>query len=99
MNPRDDGRAALRALGVIPWGEVQALLDELLDQGVPPEAARAELTRLLDALIPAHLLPAPWGTVAELLDGPVARVAVDLVLRLSDDKESRARRRALRRGR
>ncbi len=89
--------SAARYFALIPWKEVQALMDELAEEGLNDRQVRHEVVKLLDQLIPAHLLPPPWGTVAEMLDGPALRAAFEFALKLSQHKETRQQRRAERR--
>jgi hypothetical protein len=98
--------AADNALQLIPWGQVQALADELVEHGFDDEEVRLHIARILDDLLPADLLPPPFGTVAELLDGPVIVAAMNLVVavarrdpvkrqaRIARRNERRARRSA-----
>jgi hypothetical protein len=91
--------SASRYFSLIPWKELQALMDELAEEGLSDRQVRHEVIKPLDQLIPAHLLPPPWGTVAEMLDGPALRAAFDFVLKLSQHKETRQQRRAERKAR
>ncbi len=58
-----------------------------------PEGAvktRAEVVSQIvdevDALIPFHLFP-PWGTVVDLLDGPVVKLLVNLILMIGQARK------------
>lgn len=83
-------RATIKALKLVPWKEVQELLDAMINDGVPDKDAVDAVVDLLDELMPAHLLPAPFGTVAELLDGPLARAALNIALRIAKKKAEKA---------
>ena len=87
---------AAQMFALIPWKEVQAVMDELAEDGLSDRQVRHEIVKLLDQMIPAHLLPPPWGSIAELLDGPALRAAFDFAIKLSQHKETRQQRRAAR---
>ena len=87
---------AAKLFALIPWKEVQGIMDELAEEGLNDRQVRHEVVKLLDQMIPAYLLPPPWGSVAELLDGPALRAAFDFAIKLSQHKETRDQRRAAR---
>lgn len=86
----------LKFLGLIPWHRIEDLMGDLEDKGFSDDEVRDEIVRALDALIPAHLLPPPWGSIAEALDGPGVRFAFNLALKARQAKSKRAARKAAR---
>ena len=48
----------------------------------------SEIVDGVDALIPFDLFP-PWGTVADLLDGPVVKLLVNLVLTIGHARKQK----------
>ena len=42
----------------------------------------------IDALIPFNLFP-PWGTVADLLDGPIVKLLVNLILTIGHARKKK----------
>ncbi len=75
----------------IPWKEVQALVSDLREKGADDAEIRAQVTKLIDDLVPSFLLPPPWGFVAEALDGPVVGMVFNMVRKA---RQRRAERRA-----
>ena len=74
--------------------DLHALGERAMVLSVPgPEGAvktRAEVVSQIvdevDALIPFHLFP-PWGTVVDLLDGPVVKLLVNLILMIGQARK------------
>jgi hypothetical protein len=81
-------------LHIMPWGELQVLMDELAHKGHTKEEIEDIVVRKLDELLPAYLLPPPFGTIAELLDGPGIRAALHLAISIAHRKAERAKRKA-----
>ena len=86
----------LKFLGLIPWHRLEDLMGDLEEKGFGDDEVRDELARVLDTMIPAHLLPPPWGSIAEALDGPGVRLALHLALKARQGKAKRQARRAAR---
>jgi len=87
---------ALKLLGLIPWHRLEDLMDDLEAKGFDDDQVRDEVVRALDAMIPAALLPPPWGSIAEALDGPGIRLAFQLALKARQGAKKRAARKAAR---
>ena len=47
-------------------------IQALLEKGQTADQIAEHLAGLIDALIPAHLITGPVGTLLELVDGPIA---------------------------
>lgn len=86
----------LKFLGLIPWHRLEALMGDLEERGLSDDEVRENVVVALDALIPAHLLPPPWGSIAEALDGPGVRLALQLALKARQGKAKRQARREAR---
>jgi hypothetical protein len=86
----------LKFLGLIPWHRLEDLMGDLEAKGLSDDEVRENVVAALDALIPAHLLPPPWGSIAEALDGPGVRLALQLALKARQGKAKRQARRAAR---
>lgn len=86
----------LKFLGIIPWHRLEDLMSELEAKGLDDDQVRDEVVRALDAMIPAALLPPPWGSIAEALDGPGIRLAFQLALKARQGAKKRAARKAAR---
>lgn len=54
--------------------DLVALASELLAKGHDAKTTTAHLAALVDELIDLRTLPAPWGDLAESVDGPLLRV-------------------------
>ena len=79
---------------IIPWGELQILMDELAHKGHTKEQIEDLVVQKLDDLLPSYLLPPPFGTIAELLDGPGIRAALHLAIGIAHRKAQRAKRKS-----
>lgn len=87
---------ALKFLGLVPWHHLEDLMADLEAKGLDDDQVRDEVVRSLDAMIPAALLPPPWGSIAEALDGPGIRLAFHLALKARQGAKKRAARKAAR---
>ena len=87
---------ALKFLGLIPWHRLEDLMGDLEAKGFDDDQVRDEVVRALDAMIPAALLPPPWGSIAEALDGPGIRLAFQFALKARQGAKKRAARKAAR---
>lgn len=87
---------ALKFLGLIPWHQIEEMMGDLEAKGLEDDQVRDEIVRLLDAMIPAALLPPPWGSIAEALDGPGIRLAFNVAIKLRQGAKKRAARKAAR---
>jgi hypothetical protein len=88
---------AWRIIEGIPWAEVQDLADELIEGGLSEDEALDAIAEFLDKLVDfSDFVPAPIGGVVEIVDRPVIRAALGLVLAFAKDPERRARRQARR---
>lgn len=83
--------SSARIVQRIPWKEVQALVSDLTEKGADDAEIQAQVTKLIDDLVPSFLLPPPWGFIAEALDGPVLGMVADIVRKA---RQRRAERRA-----
>lgn len=64
----------------IPWSAVGDALKALHEAGWEKEAAIEYVSALLDQSLQLEdLLPAPYGTLAESVDGPVIRASLTLI--------------------
>jgi len=70
------GTNAIDVFRHIPWNEVHVLVDELVDAGLDNPEGRAQVATMLDGLI-------PLAGVAEVLDGPIIRAALELAWAIS----------------
>ena len=65
----------------IPWAKVQDLADELVEGGLSEDEALDEIAQFLDELVDlSDFVPAPAGGLVEIVDRPIIRAALDLVL-------------------
>ena len=87
------------SLHFMPWDKVEELMHDLEEKGLSDKQVRDEIVKALDTLIPAYLLPPPWGCIAELLDGPGIRAALNIALASRQGRERRRKRRAERKER
>lgn len=87
---------SLHFMNLIPWDRIEHMMHDLEEKGLDDDAVRDEIVAALDAMIPAALLPPPWGTIAEALDGPGVRLALHIALKARQGKEQRQARRAAR---
>jgi hypothetical protein len=88
---------AWKVIRGIPWAEVQELADELVEGGLSEDETLDAIAEFLDRLVDlADFIPAPVGGVVEIVDRPIIRAALGLVLAFAKDPEKRARRKARR---
>ena len=52
----------------------------MIDNGIDREEAIKELASILDLLVPANLLPVPWGPVLELVSDALAEPIVRAIV-------------------
>jgi hypothetical protein len=72
-------------LGQLDWKVLREEFEELVSGGQTPRQAAQAVARAVDAAIPwDELIDGPTGELAEAIDGPVIRVAVTLVLVLTN---------------
>jgi hypothetical protein len=71
-------------------GDKAARLSEPAADGSTKTRAEvvSEIVDGVDALIPFDLFP-PWGTVADLLDGPVVKLLVNLILAIGHARKKK----------
>lgn len=87
------------SLHFMPWDKVEELMHDLEEKGLSDKQVRDEIVKVLDTIIPAHLLPPPWGCIAEFLDGPGIRLALNVALASRQGRERRRKRKAERKAR
>jgi len=87
------------SLHFMPWDKVEELMHDLEEKGLSDKQVRDEIVKALDTLIPAYLLPPPWGCIAELLDGLGIRAALNIALASRQGRERRRKRKADRKAR
>jgi len=86
--------ARLDLLRAFPSEQVVDLVDDLLDAGEDRDDVIDAVVEFLDSLVRLDLwLPAPVGGIAEVVDGPVIRAIVSLVVAFAGDPATRAARR------
>lgn len=61
--------------------DLVALAGALLDKGHDAKTTATHLAVLVDELIDLRTLPAPWGELAETVDGPILRLALGPVVK------------------
>lgn len=80
-----------RILRSVPWDRVDTLVHTALEAGHSEEEVVDLVVDLVDRLLPFNqIVPGPAGVALELVDGPVIRAAVHVVVAFA------ARRRAAR---
>lgn len=66
----------------LPTHEIVRLVRLLLDKGIPPDEVPNIVGSMVDAAIDGDEIGGPLGGVIEALDGPVARSAAKIIVRL-----------------
>lgn len=71
-------------LSDLPWEELRAAYDAMVDAGERPAAAAKAVALLVDDLVDwSGVVKGPAGVVLEAVDRPLVRLAVSIVLRFS----------------
>ena len=85
--------SASKILSAIPIDEVLELVDALLDEGADQDEAIDDVVKFVDSLVDfSTIAPGPTGAALELIDAPVLRAAIGLVLAFASDPEKREAR-------
>ena len=84
---------ASRILKNIPWGDVLDLADALLDDGNTKSETTTAIASFLDEALDFNTLLPGVGVALELIDGPVFKAAIGVVMAMASDPERRDERR------